>query len=227
MQVIKKNQVQEKIITIRNQKIIIDADVAELYGVETKRINEAVKNNPEKFPKGYLFKLNENEKNELVENFDRFEKLKHSSAPLKGFTEKGLYMLATILKSPKAVETTLAIIDTFAKVRELSRTVNEIQVLPENSPKQKTLIEHTCHFISYFIFSANARRMTLAGRIFSSNCAQKTVQFEIVLNNGASSSSNTGTHPLLKGNDGKQGLNKNRLRHSSIFLAEQLNELLN
>jgi phage regulator Rha-like protein len=123
MQVIKQNQVQEKIIVLRNQKIIIDSDVAELYGVETKRINEAVKNNPEKFPVGYLVELNSQEKNELVENFDRFEKLKHSSASLKGFTEKGLYMLATILKSPKAVETTLAIIDTFTKVRELSQTV--------------------------------------------------------------------------------------------------------
>src|ERR1700722_10245112 len=139
MQIIRQDQVQEKIITIRNQKVIIDADVAELYGVETKRINEAVKNNPEKFPDGYLFEINKLEKNELVENFDRFKKLKHSSAPLKGFTEKGLYMLATILKSPKAVETTLAIIDTFAKVRELCSTVNQIQLLPENSSKQKTL----------------------------------------------------------------------------------------
>lgn len=96
MQVIKQDQVQEKIIRIRNQKVIVDADVAELYGAETKRINEAVKNNPEKFPKGYLFELNKREKNEAVENFDRFKKLKHSIVPLKAFTEKGLYMLATV-----------------------------------------------------------------------------------------------------------------------------------
>src|SRR5579864_4372568 len=102
MQIIMQDQVQEKIIIIRNQKVIVDADVAELYGVETKRINEAVKNNPEKFPSGYLFEITQHEKTELVENFDRFKKLKHSSVPLKGFTEKGLYMLATILKSPKA-----------------------------------------------------------------------------------------------------------------------------
>jgi hypothetical protein len=81
-----------------------------LNGIETKQVNQAVKNNPEKFPEGYLFELDTNEKNKLVKNFDRFKKLKHSSVPLKGFTEKGLYMLATILKSPKAVETTLAII---------------------------------------------------------------------------------------------------------------------
>ncbi len=79
MQVIKQDQVQEKIVIIRNQKVIVDTDVAELYGVETKRINEAVKNNPEKFPKGYLFGLNKQEKDELVENFDRFRKLKHGN----------------------------------------------------------------------------------------------------------------------------------------------------
>ena len=133
MQIIMQDQVQEKIIIIRNQKVIVDADVAELYGVETKRINEAVKNNPEKFPKGYLFNLNKQEKDELVENFDRFKKLKHSSVSLKVFTEKGLYMLATILKSPKAVETTLAIIDTFAKVRELNRAVHQIQSLRQEN----------------------------------------------------------------------------------------------
>ena len=126
MQLIKYDEVQENIIQIRHQKVIIDADVAELYGVETKRVNEAVKNNREKFPEGSLIELNKQEKVELVENFDRFNKLKHSTSPLKGFTEKCLYMLATILKSPKAVETTLAIIDTFAKVRELSHVIHLI-----------------------------------------------------------------------------------------------------
>ncbi len=72
--------------------------------------NEAVKNNTDKFPYGYLVELNHQEKNEPVENFDRLDKLKHSTAAPKAFTELGLYMLAAILKSPKAVETTLAII---------------------------------------------------------------------------------------------------------------------
>lgn len=160
MQVIKQDQVYKKIITIRDQKIIIDADVAELYGVETKRVNEAVKNNPEKFPTGYLLEISHQEKNELVENFDRFKKLKHSSVPLKGFTEKGLYMLATILKSPKAVETTLAIIDTFTQVRELSSAVTQIQALPENSPKQKTLIEHVGNLITDLIIPENELEVT-------------------------------------------------------------------
>ena len=104
-------EVENKMITLRNQQVIIDADVADLYGVETKRINEAVSNNPEKFPDGYILELSKNEKNELVENFDRFNRQKHSTAIPKAFTEKGLYMLATILKSPKAVETTIAIVE--------------------------------------------------------------------------------------------------------------------
>ena len=85
---------EEKIIILRNQQVILDCDVAELYGVETKRINEAVNNNPEKFPEGYVFGLSENEKQELVENFDRFNRQKHSTSIPKAFTEKGLYSIS-------------------------------------------------------------------------------------------------------------------------------------
>ncbi len=110
MQVIKQDQVQEKIIIIRNQKVIVDADVAKLYGVETKRINEAVKNNPDKFPNGYLFELNKKEWGSLKSKFSTSIKGGKIKLPT-AFTEKGLYMLATILKSQTATETTLAIIE--------------------------------------------------------------------------------------------------------------------
>ena len=176
MQVIKQDQVQEKIIILRNQRAIIDTDVAELYGVETKRVNEAVKNNPEKFPSSYLFEITNHEKTELVENFDRFKKLKHSSAPLKGFTEKGLYMLATILKSPKAVETTLAIIDTFAKVKELGRAVHQIQALPENSPKQRSLMEHTGNLITDLLISENELEVTGTETTYEMNFSIFTIK---------------------------------------------------
>jgi len=96
-------EVEKRILSIRNQQVILDCEVAEMYGVETKRINEAVKNNPEKFPEGYVFQLDESEREELVENFDRFEKQNHSTAKMKAFTEKGLYMLATILKNPNCL----------------------------------------------------------------------------------------------------------------------------
>ncbi len=171
MHVIKQDQVQEKIITLRDQKIIIDADVAELYGIETKQVNQAVKNNPEKFPDGYLVEVDSADKNELVKNFDRFKKLKHSSVPLKGFTERGLYMLATILKSPKAVETTIAIIDAFAKVKELSQIIHQIQTLPENSPKQKTMMEQTGDLIVDLLISDNALEVTGTETTYEMNFA--------------------------------------------------------
>ena len=107
-----------KIITLRNQQVILDSDVAELYGVETRDVNKSVKNNPDKFSDGYIIELSELEKTELVENFHRFNRQKHSTTSPKAFTEKGLYMLATILKSPKAVETTIAIVEAYAKLKE-------------------------------------------------------------------------------------------------------------
>ena len=119
-------EVENKIITLRNQQVIMDSDVADLYGVQTKRVNEAVSNNPEKFPEGYVLLLDNQEKAEVVENFDHLQNLRFSHQPPKAFTEKGLYMLATILKSPKAVETTIAIVEAYAKLRELSRVMVEI-----------------------------------------------------------------------------------------------------
>ena len=93
---------ENKIIVIREQRVILDRDVAELYGVTTKEVNQALRNNPAKFPDGYVIELNNSEKNELVKTFDRFESMKHSTVAPHAFTEKGLYMLATILKSPMA-----------------------------------------------------------------------------------------------------------------------------
>ena len=132
-------EVEEKIITLRKQQVILDCDVADLYGVETKEINQAVRNNPEKFPEGYIWAIDDQEKNELVKNFDRFEKQKHSSVLPRAFTEKGLYMLATILKSPRAVQTTIAIVEAYAKLKELSRVIVEIPKQQENKEMQKKL----------------------------------------------------------------------------------------
>lgn len=140
MSLIKFETVNDKIITIRGEKVLLDSDVAVLYGVETKEINQAVKNNPDKFPKGYTVTTSKEEKMELVKNFDRFERLKHSTVFPTAFTEKGLYMLATILKSPQATETTIAIVETFAKIKELSRTIAELSETPEEF-KQKSLME--------------------------------------------------------------------------------------
>ena len=124
LQVIREQEIEACLIELRGQKVLLDRDAAILYGVETKRVNEAVRNNPDKFPEGYLASLQVSEKQELVENFDRFKTLKHATMEPKAFTEKGLYMLATVLKSPRATATTLAIIESFAHLRELSRNLN-------------------------------------------------------------------------------------------------------
>lgn len=138
MSIIKFETIENKLIKYKNQFVIVDSDLAQLYGVETREINQAVGNNPDKFPAGYIIELTKEEKNELIKNFDRFNKLKHSTVTPKVFTEKGLYMLATILKSKVATETTLNIIETFAKVKELSRNINAI-MKTEDEERQKEL----------------------------------------------------------------------------------------
>ncbi|MBU2567708.1 MAG: ORF6N domain-containing protein [Elusimicrobia bacterium] len=117
----------------------MDSDVAALYGVETKEINQAVYNNPDKFPRNYIFKLTKKEKMEVVKNFDHLSKIKFSPHLPKAFTEKGLYMLATILKSPKATQTTIAIIEAFAKLRQLTRNIKELSMTQDKNA-QKTLM---------------------------------------------------------------------------------------
>ena len=89
--------IEKAIVSVKGQNVLIDSDVAKIYGVLTKEVNQAVKNNPEKFPSGYIV---EADRDELVKDFDRFKNMKHSTAQPKAFTEKGLYMLATILRSP-------------------------------------------------------------------------------------------------------------------------------
>jgi hypothetical protein len=159
--------IENRIIAIRGEKVLIDGDVAEIYGVETKRVNEAVKNNLDKFPEDYLFELSQEEKNELVENFDRFNRLKHSTANPKVFTEKGLYMLATILKSKQATETTFAIIETFARIRHLSRTLNQLTET-ENETQQKALMQKSGQIIAEVL-----------GEEFSTTDTETTVELNV------------------------------------------------
>lgn len=170
MQVVLQNVVEEKLITIRNKKVLIDADVAQLYGVETKRINEAVKNNPDKFPEGYLIGLTKKEWESLKTKFSTSIKGGKNKLP-SAFTEKGLYMLATILKSQSATETTLAIIETFSKVRELSCVISQMQTLPENSPKQKSLMEHTGDLIADLIVPEEKLHVTGTETTYEMNFA--------------------------------------------------------
>lgn len=122
-------------------EVIADADVAALYGVQTKEVNQAVRNNPDKFPARYMFELNKSELQDLRSNVLTTNVSPMSRSTTKVFTDRGLYMLATILKGDKARDITFAIIETFAKVRELKR---ELLALHQETDKekQKTKMQH-------------------------------------------------------------------------------------
>ena len=137
--------VEDKIVIIRGLHVLLDRDVATLYQVETKRVNEAVRNNPERFPDDYMFELSVEESSVLRSKISTLEqregKGRFSKYNYKAFTEKGLYMLATVLKSQKAIEATFAIIETFAKVRGLKRELLELHQEMDKE-KQKSKMQH-------------------------------------------------------------------------------------
>lgn len=109
--------IEGRIITLRGLQVMIDRDLAELYGVDTKRLNEQVKRNSERFPGSFRFQLTETEKDELVAKCDRFRALKHSSYCPFAFTEQGVAMLSAVLRSPAAIHTSIRIIEAFVAMR--------------------------------------------------------------------------------------------------------------
>ena len=138
--IVRFNQVEDKIITVRNQNVILDSDIAFLYGVETREINQAIKNNPNKFPDGYIVQLNKEEWSNLKSKFLISSWGGKNKLP-NVFTKKGCYMLATILKSPQATQTTISIIEAFEKMQEMSMSIVELMKDHENEQKQKALIQ--------------------------------------------------------------------------------------
>lgn len=161
-------EVERRIVVVREQQVLVDRDVAALYGVETKRINEAVRNNPDKFPDGYILELTDEEVSKIQsnivivdDNFDRKSISKMSRYNPKAFTERGLYMLATILKSPRATQTTIAIIDSYAKIKELSRNIAAIKSDIDIAAKQ-SLVQRTGTLLNDLLQTDN---MASDGRI--------------------------------------------------------------
>jgi hypothetical protein len=142
----KIENLKKLIFEIRNEKVLLDADVAVIYGVETKRINEAVKNNLDKFPRDYMFELSVAEFTDLRSKFSTAKFSKTRVAP-KAFTEKGLYMMATILRSKQAMEATFTILETFSKFRELSRNIKELSAVQDKSD-QKLLMQKSGELIA-------------------------------------------------------------------------------
>jgi len=112
------DDIKSKIFTIRGIQVMIDRDLAELYGVETKVFNQAVKRNSARFPQDFMFQLNDVEKNELVTNCDRFKTLKHSTSNPYVFTEHGVAMLSSILNSDTAIEVNILIMRAFVLIRQ-------------------------------------------------------------------------------------------------------------
>jgi len=135
METVSLAQVEDRLLTIRGQSVLLDSDVAALYAVETREVNQAIQRNPGKFPEGYIIQLSKDEweflrskilipeknevitncdhldeKGKVIKNFDYLTLKKYSPVLPKAFTEKGLYMLATILKGKRAVQTTIAIV---------------------------------------------------------------------------------------------------------------------
>lgn len=163
--------IQSLIIEIRGERVLLDSDVARIYGVDTKRINEAVKNNPDKFPDGYIVRLSGDELENLRSKFSTAKFTKTRVTPT-AFPERGLYMLATILKSSQATKATFAIDhrrmgmrggacrrqpegrdelgrtrQTFTKIRELSTTIKALSVVKDDS-MQKSLMQRSGEIVS-------------------------------------------------------------------------------
>lgn len=134
-------EVENKIAVIRGVEVIADADVAALYGVETREVNQAVKNNTDKFPPHYMFELSHSELRDLKSKI-LISKVSNNNRKLtKVFTERGLYMLATVLKGERARQVTFAIIETFAKVRNLKRELVELHKETDKEV-QKSKMKH-------------------------------------------------------------------------------------
>ena len=116
--IIGNSDIQNMIYTFRGKQVMIDRDLASLYQVQTKRLNEQVKRNSGRFPAEFCFKLSDKEKDELVANCDRFKTLKHSSSNPYAFTEQGIAMLSAVLKSDIAVEVSIKIMNSFVEMRK-------------------------------------------------------------------------------------------------------------
>jgi ribosomal protein L23 len=120
------DMIERKILLIRGEKVMLDADLAALYGVTTKRLNEQVKRNRERFPNDFMFQLTEEEKAEVVANCDHLKRLKFSPTLPYAFTEHGAIMLASVLNSPIAVQTSVLVVRAFVKLREMLATHKDL-----------------------------------------------------------------------------------------------------
>jgi len=125
-ELIPQEVIERKILVIRGHRVMIDRDLAALYGVSTKRLNEQVKRNMKRFPPDFIVQLTSKEKGEVVANCDHLENLKFSSKPPYAFTEQGVAMLSSVLNSERAISVNIAIMRTFVKLRQMLSTHKEL-----------------------------------------------------------------------------------------------------
>jgi len=121
-------RVEKAIVHMRGHKVILDADLARLYGVTTKRLNEQVKRNRDRFPEDFLFRLSEEEKAEVVANCDHLSNLKFSRTLPYAFTEHGAIMAASVLNTPRAIEASIFVVRAFVRLRQMVSTHKELSV---------------------------------------------------------------------------------------------------
>ena len=129
--------IKGRIMTVRGVQVMLDRDLAMLYGVTTKRLNEQVKRNRTRFPASFRFSLSKEEMDELVANCDRFGSMKHSSVPMAAFTEHGIIMLASVLKSEIAVAASIRITNAFVAMRRALASVAPILARLETAERRQ------------------------------------------------------------------------------------------
>jgi len=132
-ELVTQETIESRIFIIRGQKVMIDRDLAELYGVSTKRLNEQVKRNRDRFPDNFMFQLSEREKSEVVAICDHLKDLKYSHQLPFAFTEHGIAMLSSVLNSKRAIKMNIFIINTFIRLRQMLysnyETSNKLKLL--------------------------------------------------------------------------------------------------
>ena len=146
---IESQDIKSRMLVMRGQAVLLDCDVAALYQVETREVNQAVRNNPEKFPEGFVWELDGDETEVLRSKFltlkQNHGRGHHSKYGYKVFTERGLYMLATILKGKIATRATLAIVNTYAQLRSMVRDMEALKTLKDGSPEQAEQLTKAGH----------------------------------------------------------------------------------
>jgi len=144
--VIEAGRIEQRILLIRGERVIVDADLAEFYGVPTKRLNEQVRRNIERFPEDFVFQLDADEKSEVVAKCDHLERLKFSKVLPLAFTEHGALMAASVLNSTRAVEVSLFVVRAFVKLRRLIEVHKDFAA--KLSQLERKLSEHDDQILS-------------------------------------------------------------------------------